>query len=166
MSTILYGIEVWLSAFIMVLAYDTCSFALDTYSFHEKRRQFLNCRHINVLIFYCKYVISRLFQKWCSSGVVSTISCHVIIDFTGFSRTFQDTAVANEQYLYHVRFSPYFRLLVFSNSLKSIDFTGFTGVHCKSVSLLRLCLVFNCIPSKIFITLRIFTPFWCKIGVN
>jgi hypothetical protein len=36
------------------------------------------------------------FKKWCSSGVVSTISRHEITDFTGFSRTFQDIAVADE----------------------------------------------------------------------
>ena len=34
------------------------------------------------------------FKKWCSSGVVSAISYCEIIDFTGFSGTFQDTAVA------------------------------------------------------------------------
>ena len=33
------------------------------------------------------------FKKWCSSGVVSAISRCEIIDFTGFSGTFQDTAV-------------------------------------------------------------------------
>ena len=42
------------------------------------------------------FVISRLFQKWCSSGVVSTISRRETIDFTGFSGTFQDTAVTDE----------------------------------------------------------------------
>ena len=36
------------------------------------------------------------FKKWCSSGVISAISCHEIIDFTGFSGTSQDTAVAYE----------------------------------------------------------------------
>lgn len=45
----------------------------------------------------CKYysfsVISRLFQKWCSSGVVSAFRRRETIDFTGFFGTFQDTAV-------------------------------------------------------------------------
>ena len=42
------------------------------------------------------FVISRLFQKWCSSGVVSALLNREIIDFTGFSGTFQDTAVADK----------------------------------------------------------------------
>lgn len=41
-------------------------------------------------------VISRLFQKWCSSGVVSAFPCRKAIDFVDFSRTFQDIAVAHE----------------------------------------------------------------------
>ena len=43
-----------------------------------------------------KLVTSRRFQKWCSSGVVSAFPLHESIDFTGFSGTFQDTAVADE----------------------------------------------------------------------
>ena len=43
-----------------------------------------------------KLVTSRFFQKWCSSGVVSALLLHRTIDFTGFSGTFQDTAVADE----------------------------------------------------------------------
>ena len=42
-----------------------------------------------------KLVTSRFFQKWCSSGVVSALMLRKIIDFTGFSGTFQDTAVAD-----------------------------------------------------------------------
>ena len=42
------------------------------------------------------FVISRLFQKWCSSGVVSAISRRETIDFTGCSETFQNIAVADE----------------------------------------------------------------------
>ena len=41
-----------------------------------------------------KLVTSRHFQKWCSSGVVSALVLRETIDFTGFSGTFQDTAVA------------------------------------------------------------------------
>ena len=43
-----------------------------------------------------KFVTSRFFLKWCSSGVVSAVPLHKTIDFTGFSGTFQDTAVADE----------------------------------------------------------------------
>ena len=43
-----------------------------------------------------KLVTSRFFQKWCSSGVVSAFLLRETIDFTGFSGTFQDTAVADE----------------------------------------------------------------------
>ena len=46
-------------------------------------------------------VISRLFQKWCSSGAVNALPYRRVIDFTGFSRTFQDTAVADKEYFYH-----------------------------------------------------------------
>ncbi len=46
-----------------------------------------------------------LSQKWCSIGVVSAILTHETIDFKGFSGTFQDTAVADEKYLNHVKFS-------------------------------------------------------------
>ena len=42
-----------------------------------------------------KRITSRFFQKWCSSGVVSALMLRKIIDFTGFSGTFQDTAVAD-----------------------------------------------------------------------
>lgn len=41
-------------------------------------------------------VISRLSQKWCSSGVASTLHRCESIDFTGFSETSQDTAVAHK----------------------------------------------------------------------
>ena len=40
--------------------------------------------------------ISKLFQKWCSSGVVSAIPLRETFDFTGFSGTFRDTAVADK----------------------------------------------------------------------
>ena len=46
-------------------------------------------------------VISRLFQKWCSSGVVSAFPHSEIIDFTGFCGILQDTAVAHEKYFNH-----------------------------------------------------------------
>ena len=41
-----------------------------------------------------KLVTSRLFQKWCSSGVLSVFSFRETLDFTGFLGTFQDIAVA------------------------------------------------------------------------
>ena len=53
-----------------------------------------------------KLVTSRFFQKWCSSGVVSALMLRKTIDFTGFSGTFQDTAVANEKYFYHNLYIP------------------------------------------------------------
>ena len=49
-----------------------------------------------------KRITSRFFQKWCSSGVVSAPMLRKTIDFTGFSGTFQDTAVAHEKHLFHV----------------------------------------------------------------
>lgn len=61
------------------------------------------------MYFAVDYVISRLFQKWGSCGVVSTSPCQEIIDFTGFSRTFQDTAVADETYLNHNKIPPEMR---------------------------------------------------------
>ena len=45
-------------------------------------------------------------KKWCSSGVVSAASRHEILDFTGFSGTFQDIAVADEKYTNHNIFPP------------------------------------------------------------
>ena len=46
------------------------------------------------------------FKKWCNSGVVSAISHHEIVDYTGFPGTFQDTAVAYEKYFYHCYQTP------------------------------------------------------------
>ena len=51
-----------------------------------------------------KLVTSRFFLKWCSSGVVSAFPFLKTIDFTGFSGTFQDTAVADEKYFYHISY--------------------------------------------------------------
>ena len=45
-----------------------------------------------------KLVTSRRFQKWCSSGVVSAFPLRETIDFTDFSGTFQDTAVAKKYF--------------------------------------------------------------------
>ena len=59
-----------------------------------------------------KLVTSRFFRKWCSSGVVSAFPLRETIDFTGFSGTFQDTAVAHEKYFYH-EFKAPLLLLVF-----------------------------------------------------
>ncbi len=42
------------------------------------------------------FVISRLFQKWCSSSVVSALLFREIIHFTDFFGIFQDPAVADE----------------------------------------------------------------------
>ena len=47
-------------------------------------------------------------KKWCSSGVVSAVPLHEIIDFTGFLGTFQDTAVADEKYFNHIFYIPPF----------------------------------------------------------
>ncbi len=47
------------------------------------------------LLFPCHI---KTLSKWCSSGVVSTISRREIIDVTDFSGTFQDTAVTIKQY--------------------------------------------------------------------
>ena len=68
----------------------------------------LNIRHTSIVKTnknvdnYFNFVISRLFHKWCSNGVVNAISRYEIIDFTGFSGTFQDTIVANKKYSYHI----------------------------------------------------------------
>ena len=42
------------------------------------------------------------YQSSFPSGVVNTLTCHEIIDFTGFSGTFQHSAVADEKYFYHI----------------------------------------------------------------
>ena len=44
------------------------------------------------------FAISKLFPKWCSSGVVNAFSLCETIDFTDFSGTFQYPAVADEKY--------------------------------------------------------------------
>ena len=53
-----------------------------------------------------KLVTSRFFRKWCSSGVVSAFSLRETLDFTGFSGTFKDTAVAYKQNFFHSKPSP------------------------------------------------------------
>ncbi|MCM1190015.1 MAG: hypothetical protein NC541_12050, partial [bacterium] len=63
-------------------------------SYHTKI--FYKILYFQKFILSFLFVISRLFQKWCSSGVVSALACHEIIDFTGFFRTFYNTAVAHE----------------------------------------------------------------------
>ena len=65
-----------------------------------------------------KLVTSRRFQKWCSSGVVSAFLLCKTIDFTGFFRTFRDTAVADKQNSGHFSFHPLF----FSTSITGIFF--------------------------------------------
>ena len=62
---------------------------------------------MSVKVMMILYVISRLFRKWCSSGVVSVLSGHKNIEFIGFSGTFQDTAVADKEYFYHFSITPY-----------------------------------------------------------
>ena len=62
---------------------------------------------VALLYYYIRFVTSRRFQKWCSSGVVSAFPLHESIDFTGFFRTFQVTALADEQDFYHTLISPY-----------------------------------------------------------
>lgn len=44
----------------------------------------------------------KAFSKWYSSDVISAVLPHETIDFTGFSGTFQDIAVANKLYSYHI----------------------------------------------------------------
>ena len=58
------------------------------------------------MFFYYICVTSRLFQKWCSSGVASAISRHETIDFTDFSGTFRDTAAADKKYANHIASHP------------------------------------------------------------
>ena len=65
-----------------------------------------------------KFVTSRFFLKWCSSGVVSAVPLRETIDYTGFSGTFQDTAVADEKYFNHIRIFPY--MLVFFEKLYAL----------------------------------------------
>ena len=45
-----------------------------------------------------KLVTSRRFQKCCSSDVVSAFLLRKALDFTGFFRTFRDTAVAKKYF--------------------------------------------------------------------
>ena len=54
-----------------------------------------------------KLVTSRFFQKWCSSGVVSALLLQRTTDFTGFFRTFRDTAVAHKKDLLHTPDTPH-----------------------------------------------------------
>ena len=51
----------------------------------------------NNYILTCFPVTSKLFQKWCSSGAVNASICRKTIDSTGYSGTFQDTAMADEK---------------------------------------------------------------------
>ena len=67
-----------------------------------------------------KLVTSRFFQKWCSSGVVSAFLFRKPIDFTGFSGTFQDTAVADEKHSYHIKSSSYYMVVVFIDPLQGL----------------------------------------------
>ena len=46
------------------------------------------------------------FKKWYSSGVASAILIRETIDFSSFSGIFQDTAVADKKYFYHVSQTP------------------------------------------------------------
>ena len=45
-----------------------------------------------------------LFQKWCSSSVVSAFLLRETIDFTGFLGTFQDIAVIDKELAYYTNF--------------------------------------------------------------
>ena len=54
----------------------------------------IRLQNVFVIILYSSHQGS--FKKWCSSDIVSAISRHEIIDFTGFSGVFQDIAVTNE----------------------------------------------------------------------
>ena len=72
-----------------------------------------------------------------------------IIDSTGFSGTFQDTAVADKKYFCHFSITPYISCI----SSQMLDFTGFSD--CSEV------LYFKSIFSNRFILSHI-CP--CKIG--
>ena len=65
--------------------------------------------------------ISKLFQKWCSSSVVSALLFRRTIDFTSFSGTFQDIAVAHKKYFYHLFITPHKSCI----SSQMLDITGF-----------------------------------------
>ena len=69
-----------------------------------------------------KLVTSRLFQKWGSSGVVSAFWLRETIDFTGFSGTFQDTAVADKKYSNHILITPFKSCI----SSQTLDISGFS----------------------------------------
>lgn len=58
--------------------------------------RFLQNFQINSFLLFLSYQGSNQNSKWCSNGVVSALPRHENIDFTGFSGTFQDTAVAYE----------------------------------------------------------------------
>lgn len=73
----------------------------------KENGSFLSIRNCHFIISHFN-VISRLFQKWCSSGVVSAFPLCETIDFTGFSGIFQDVAVADEKYFYHNAKTPLF----------------------------------------------------------
>ena len=64
---------------------------------------FLETSALPYFIFSHNHIISRLFQKWCSSGVVNAFFHCKIIDFKGFFGFLQDTAVADEEYPVHFR---------------------------------------------------------------
>lgn len=99
----------WLFAFITMPLYSISAFKQNTY-FSRKMVAVFSGNHICILFFY-SYIISRLFQKWCNSGVVSAFSHCKIIDFIGFSGTSQDIVVADEKYRNHVYF-PFWSVLI------------------------------------------------------
>ena len=63
-------------------------------------------KNLPPMFFYYTSVISWLFLKWCSSGVVRTLSHREITGFIGFSGTFQDTAVADKKFSNHTFYIP------------------------------------------------------------
>lgn len=61
---------------------------------------------------------SKLFQKWCSSGVVGAFLFRKTIDFTGFSGTFQDTAVKDQIVMPFVEYYPIIRPILEHEKLR------------------------------------------------
>lgn len=61
----------------------------------------------NSFFLFLSYQGSNQNSKWHSNGVVCALSCYKIIDFTGISGKFQDTAVADEKYFNHISKTPY-----------------------------------------------------------
>lgn len=78
----------------------------------------------NSFFLFLSYQGSNQNSKWYSNGVVCTLSCYKIIDFTGTSEKFQDIAVATKKYLYHILNPPYNYFIQFIITLIIISFSS------------------------------------------